>query len=51
VLDFARAGASVVQLYTAFAFQGVGIARNLKDEVIEKLKNEGKTWKQLVASG
>ncbi|OZJ02237.1 hypothetical protein BZG36_04541, partial [Bifiguratus adelaidae] len=43
VLDFARAGASAVQLYTAFAFQGVGIARNLKDEVTEKLKKEGKT--------
>ncbi len=50
-LDFAKAGASAVQLYTSFGYEGVGHPRRLKDELIELLKREGKTWKELVGSG
>ncbi|GME71845.1 unnamed protein product [Ambrosiozyma monospora] len=49
-LDFARAGASFVQLYTAFAYKGPGLARKIKDEITQTLKEEGKTWKEIVGS-
>ncbi|KAG7778339.1 hypothetical protein KL930_002426 [Ogataea haglerorum] len=47
-LDFARAGATFVQLYTAFAYRGPGLARKIKDEITEELKKENKTWMQVV---
>lgn len=47
-LEMARAGASFVQLYTAFGYRGVGCARNIKDEITTGL--EGKTWKSQVGS-
>ncbi|KAG7824814.1 hypothetical protein KL942_002980 [Ogataea angusta] len=47
-LDFARAGATFVQLYTAFAYKGPGLARKIKDEITEELKKENKTWMQVV---
>ncbi|CDR88424.1 related to dihydroorotate dehydrogenase, mitochondrial precursor [Sporisorium scitamineum] len=50
-LDFAKAGASAIELYTSFGYQGVGLPRRLKDELVELLKAEGKTWKQVVGSG
>lgn len=50
-LDYAKAGASAIELYTSFGYQGVGLPRRLKDELIELLKAEGKTWKQVVGSG
>lgn len=43
-LEFARAGASAVQLYTAFGYGGVGTARRIKDELAEELKRQGTTW-------
>jgi dihydroorotate dehydrogenase len=50
-LDYAKAGASFVQLYTALGYQGVGLPRILKDEIAEYLKAEKKTWKDVVGSG
>jgi hypothetical protein len=47
-LEMARAGASFVQLYTAFGYRGVGCARNIKDEITTGL--DGKTWKSQVGS-
>lgn len=47
-LDYARAGACAVQLYTSFAFDGVGACRRIKDELTEALKKEGKTWTDVV---
>ncbi|WFD41259.1 uncharacterized protein MJAP1_004256 [Malassezia japonica] len=49
-LDFAKAGASAVQLYTALAYQGAGLPRRIKDEVTEILRAEGKTWAQVVGT-
>lgn len=48
-MEFARAGASLVQLYTRFGYEGAGTARRIKDELVAELKKEGKTWKQVVA--
>lgn len=50
-LDYARAGASFVQLYTALGYQGVGLPRMIKDEIVAELRSEGKTWKDVVGSG
>ncbi|KAM5544300.1 hypothetical protein V8D89_001960 [Ganoderma adspersum] len=47
-LEFARAGAAAVQLYTAFGYQGPGAARTIKDELVELLRMEGKTWREVV---
>ncbi|CCO31852.1 dihydroorotate oxidase [Rhizoctonia solani AG-1 IB] len=37
-LEFARAGASSIQLYTAFGYTGVGTARRIKDELSDELQ-------------
>lgn len=50
-LEFAKAGASAVQLYTALGYQGFGLPRRIKDELTALLKQEGTTWKQAVGSG
>lgn len=50
-VDFARAGASLVQLYTALTYQGVGLPRKIKDDLAEILGKEGKSWSDLVGSG
>ncbi|SCU91582.1 LADA_0F10814g1_1 [Lachancea dasiensis] len=47
-LEFGRAGANFVQLYTAFAYKGPGLVAKIKDGVTEQLKKEGKTWMQIV---
>jgi dihydroorotate dehydrogenase len=47
-LEFAKAGASLVQLYTSFGYEGVGAPRRIKDELVAELKKEGKTWSQVV---
>lgn len=44
-LEFAEAGASIVQAYTAFGYKGVGFARNLKDDIVLALDRKGeKSW-------
>jgi dihydroorotate dehydrogenase len=50
-IDFAKAGATFVQLYTGLVYRGVGLPRQIKDEVTEYLKSENKHWVDLVGSG
>lgn len=47
-LAMAKAGASTVQVYTAFGYRGVGTPRLLKDEIIADLGNS--TWRQNVGA-
>ena len=47
-LEFARAGAAAVQLYTAFGYGGPGTCREIKDELAALLRKEGKTWQEVV---
>ncbi|CAD6906477.1 unnamed protein product [Tilletia laevis] len=49
-LEFARAGASAVQIYTSFGYTGVGAPRRIKDELVALLKEEGKSWMDVVGS-
>ncbi|CEL63009.1 dihydroorotate dehydrogenase [Rhizoctonia solani AG-1 IB] len=46
-LEFARAGASSIQLYTAFGYTGVGTARRIKDELSDELQRLGTTWEKV----
>lgn len=50
-LDFAKAGASAIELYTSFGYEGVGHPRRIKDELTALLREQGKTWKQVVGTG
>ncbi|KAF9453550.1 hypothetical protein P691DRAFT_771322 [Macrolepiota fuliginosa MF-IS2] len=47
-LDFGKAGAQMVQIYTSFGYNGVGTCRRIKDELVDLLAKEGKTWDQVV---
>ena len=47
-LKYARAGASLVQVYTGFGYDGVGTCRRIKDELVSLLKAEGTTWRGVV---
>ncbi|KAL1743215.1 Dihydroorotate dehydrogenase-domain-containing protein [Schizophyllum fasciatum] len=47
-LDYAREGATLVQLYTAFGYDGVGTIRRIKDEITAELAKEGRTWMDVV---
>ncbi|KAJ3067319.1 Dihydroorotate dehydrogenase (quinone), mitochondrial [Podochytrium sp. JEL0797] len=47
-LAFARAGASLVQLYTALGYYGPGLVYDIKKGVVDELEKEGKTWVQIV---
>ncbi|RXW22129.1 hypothetical protein EST38_g3718 [Candolleomyces aberdarensis] len=49
-LEFAKAGASLVQIYTSFGYDGVGTCRRIKDELVAELKKEGKSWNEVVTS-
>ncbi|KZS99887.1 uncharacterized protein LAESUDRAFT_667431 [Laetiporus sulphureus 93-53] len=49
-LEYARAGAAAVQVYTSFGYDGVGACRRIKDEITEELKREGKTWAEVVSA-
>lgn len=44
-LEFARAGATTVQIYTSFGYEGVGAPRRLKDEIAAELQKAGTTWR------
>lgn len=46
-LDYAKAGASMVQIYTSFGYDGVGACRRIKDELVDELAKEGKSWEQV----
>ncbi|KII85891.1 hypothetical protein PLICRDRAFT_44315 [Plicaturopsis crispa FD-325 SS-3] len=43
-LEYARAGASLVQIYTSFGYDGVGTCRRIKDQLAAALEKEGTTW-------
>ncbi|KAG0335425.1 Dihydroorotate dehydrogenase (quinone), mitochondrial [Podila humilis] len=45
-LDFARAGASMIQLYSSMAYEGPGVVRAIKDGIVKGLN--GKTWSEIV---
>ena len=47
-LEFAKAGATFVELYTAFAYKGPGLVAKIRDELAAELRKEGKTWQQIV---
>lgn len=47
-LEYARAGASAVQLYTSFGYDGVGAPRRIKDELAALLRAQGTTWAAVV---
>ena len=47
-LAFARAGASYIQLYTVFGYDGAGTCRRIKDELTEELARSGTTWRAVV---
>lgn len=49
-IEFAKAGATFIELYTAFAYKGPGLARKIKDEITDELKKEGRTWMEIVGS-
>ncbi|CDZ98280.1 dihydroorotate dehydrogenase [Phaffia rhodozyma] len=50
-LEFARAGASAVQMYTSFGYAGVGLPRKIKDELEETFTKEGTSWASAVKEG
>ncbi|KAJ3914935.1 Dihydroorotate dehydrogenase-domain-containing protein [Lentinula edodes] len=47
-LEYARAGATMVQVYTSFGYDGVGTCRRIKDQIVETLQKEGTTWAEIV---
>ncbi|KAM9902891.1 hypothetical protein OXX79_003690, partial [Metschnikowia pulcherrima] len=47
-LEFGKAGATFVQLYTAFAYKGPGLPAKIRDELANLLLKEGKTWQQII---
>jgi dihydroorotate dehydrogenase len=47
-LEYAKAGASLVQVYTGFGYDGVGACRRIKDQLVDELANEGLTWAEVV---
>ncbi|KAG7090908.1 hypothetical protein E1B28_009985 [Marasmius oreades] len=48
-LEYARAGASMVQVYTGFGYDGVGMCRRVKDEIVETLENTKESWGSVVS--
>ncbi|KAF9510449.1 hypothetical protein BS47DRAFT_1373329 [Hydnum rufescens UP504] len=50
-LEFARSGASAVQLYTSFGYGGPGVPRRIKDEIVSELAKEGTTWEAVAIPG
>lgn len=49
-VEYAEAGATLVQLYTSFAYDGVGAPRRVKDEVSTTLAGRKTTWDEIVKS-
>ncbi|KAG7440911.1 uncharacterized protein BT62DRAFT_975219 [Guyanagaster necrorhizus] len=47
-LDYAKAGASLVQVYTGFGYDGAGACRRIKDQIVETLAKDGVTWADVV---
>lgn len=47
-LDYAKSGATFVQVYTGFGYDGAGACRRIKDELTDLLKAEGTSWMGVV---
>jgi dihydroorotate dehydrogenase len=47
-LEYAKAGASLVQVYTSFGYDGAGSCRRIKDELVEAFEKEGSSWSEVV---
>ena len=47
-MEYAKAGATLVQVYTSFGYDGAGACRRIKDELTELLAKEGTTWQGVV---
>ncbi|KAF9908182.1 Dihydroorotate dehydrogenase (quinone), mitochondrial [Lobosporangium transversale] len=45
-LEYARAGASMVQLYSSMSYEGPGIVRAIKDDIVKRLN--GRKWMDIV---
>ncbi|GBC02242.1 hypothetical protein RclHR1_04510014 [Rhizophagus clarus] len=45
-IEYAKAGATLVQLYTSFGYDGVGKPRELKDDILRELKD--KKWSDII---
>ncbi|RKO91125.1 hypothetical protein BDK51DRAFT_35002, partial [Blyttiomyces helicus] len=50
VIAFARAGASLVQLYTAMGYAGPGIVADIKEGVAKRLERESVRWDDIVGA-
>jgi dihydroorotate dehydrogenase len=52
-IEFARAGASLVQLYTSMSFRGPVVVSEIKRGILQELDKIGEdcTWSDLVGSG
>ncbi|KAH9245663.1 dihydroorotate dehydrogenase (fumarate) [Batrachochytrium salamandrivorans] len=49
-LKFAKAGAVVVQVYTALGYQGPGLVHDIKADLTRALKADGVSWSQVVGA-
>lgn len=49
-IEFAKAGASFIQLYTSFAYRGPGLVSKINEEIKEELKKENKTWQEIIGA-
>ena len=47
VVDYLRAGATMVQLYTSLIYEGPGLVREIKDDLGQMLK--GRSWEEFLA--
>lgn len=47
-LEFGKAGATFIELYTAFAYKGPGLPGKIRDDLAQLLIKEGKTWQQII---
>ncbi|EDO14979.1 hypothetical protein Kpol_387p5 [Vanderwaltozyma polyspora DSM 70294] len=47
-IEFAKAGATFVQIYTSYGYSGPTIVARIKDEIADELKKEGKTWMEII---
>ncbi len=45
-IKYAKAGASVVQLYTALGYKGPGLVQKIKKEIVKEL--DGKAWESII---
>ncbi|KAK4055842.1 Dihydroorotate dehydrogenase (quinone), mitochondrial [Microbotryomycetes sp. JL221] len=50
-IDYAKAGASLVQLYTSFIYHGVGLPRRIKDEIADILRAQNTSWSNIIGTG